>query len=100
MRKIVIALSVLGLLTSCVSKKQYAALEAKNKETQDLLNTCTVKLNSCLEEKAAFAATAAALKDQNQKEMSRETETPGASGAGHCPNTSVPRAPDPCAPPR
>lgn len=74
MKKIVIALSVLGLLTSCVSKKQYAALEAKNKETQDLLNTCTVKLNSCLEEKAAFAATASALKDQNQHLISQSKD--------------------------
>ncbi len=55
MRKIVIALSVLMALTSCVSKKKYAELEAKNKETQDLLNSCTVKLNSCLEEKAGLA---------------------------------------------
>lgn len=54
------------LLTSCVSKKQYAALEAKNKETQDLLNTCTVKLNSCLEEKAGLKASVDGLKDQNQ----------------------------------
>ena len=45
MRKIVVALSVLMALTSCVSKKEYAALEAKNKEIQDLLNSCTVKLN-------------------------------------------------------
>jgi len=74
MKKIAIALSVLVLLTSCVSKKQYAALEAKNKETQDLLNTCTVKLNSCLEEKAAFAATAAAMKDQNQHLISQSKD--------------------------
>jgi chemotaxis protein MotB len=66
MKKIVIALSFFMLLTSCVSKKQYAALEAKNKETQDLLNTCTVKLNSCLEEKAGLKASVDALKDQNQ----------------------------------
>ncbi|SHH03258.1 chemotaxis protein MotB [Flavobacterium fluvii] len=66
MKKIVIALSLLAVMTSCVSKKKYADLEAKNKETQDLLNTCTVKLNSCLEEKAGLAATASALKDQNQ----------------------------------
>lgn len=70
MRKIVIALSVLALLTSCVSKKKYTALEARNKETQDLLNSCTVKLNSCLEEKAALTATAATLKEQNQGLMS------------------------------
>lgn len=66
MKKIVIALSFFMLLTSCVSKKQYAALEAKNKETQDLLNTCTVKLNSCLEEKAGLKASVDGLKDQNQ----------------------------------
>lgn len=66
MRKIVIAVSVLALLTSCVSKKKYSELEARNKETQDLLNTCTVKLNSCLEEKAGLAATAASLKEHNQ----------------------------------
>jgi chemotaxis protein MotB len=66
MKKIVIALSLMALMTSCVSKKQYAALEAKNKETQDLLNTCTVKLNSCLEEKAGLKASAEALKENNQ----------------------------------
>ena len=66
MKKIVVALSVLVLLTSCVTKKKYANLEAKNKETQDLLNTCTVKLNSCLEEKAGLSATVAGLKDFNQ----------------------------------
>ena len=66
MKKIVIALSFFMLLTSCVSKKEYAALEAKNKETQDLLNTCTVKLNSCLEEKAGLKASVDGLKDQNQ----------------------------------
>jgi chemotaxis protein MotB len=66
MKKIVVALSVFMLLTSCVSKKKFTALEAKNKETQDLLNTCTVKLNSCLEEKAGLSATVAGLKEYNQ----------------------------------
>jgi chemotaxis protein MotB len=66
MKKIMITLSALALLTSCVSKKQYTALEAKNKETQDLLNTCTVKLNSCLEEKAGLKATVDGLKETNQ----------------------------------
>ncbi len=66
MKKIVVALSVFILLTSCVSKKKFTALEAKNKETQDLLNTCTVKLNSCLEEKAGLSATVAGLKEYNQ----------------------------------
>jgi chemotaxis protein MotB len=83
MKKVVIALSVLALLSSCVSKKKYAELEAKNKETQDLLNTCSVKLNSCLEEKAAYAATAAALKDQNLNlmETSKEMAVLSAKGA-------------------
>lgn len=53
MRKIMTALSVLTLLTSCVSKKKYTDLEAKNKETQDLLNTATVKLNSLLRREKA-----------------------------------------------
>jgi chemotaxis protein MotB len=66
MKKIVIALSVMALLSSCVTKKKYADLEARNKETQDLLNSATVKLNSCLEEKAGLTATVAGLKDYNQ----------------------------------
>ena len=66
MKRIALTLSILAVMTSCVSKKKFTELEAKNKETQDLLNTATVKLNSCLEEKAALAATAATLKEQNQ----------------------------------
>ncbi|GEC73341.1 chemotaxis protein MotB [Flavobacterium flevense] len=66
MKKVVIALSVLALLTSCVSKKKYADLEARNKETQDLLNTATVKLNTCLEEKAGLTARVEGLKEHNQ----------------------------------
>lgn len=66
MKKVVIALSVLALLTSCVSKKKYTELEARNKETQDLLNTATVKLNTCLEEKAGLSARVEGLKEHNQ----------------------------------
>jgi chemotaxis protein MotB len=75
MKKVIIALSLVAItLTSCVSKKQYAALEAKNKETQDLLNSCTVKLNSCLEEKAGLKATVDGLKDQNQLLISQSKD--------------------------
>ena len=74
MKKIVIALSFFILLTSCVSKKQYAALEAKNKETQDLLNTCTVKLNTCLEEKAGLKASTDALRENNQYLISQSKD--------------------------
>jgi chemotaxis protein MotB len=52
-------------LTSCGSKKKIAALEAKNKEIQDLLNTATVKLNQCLTEKDAVANQLDFLKKNN-----------------------------------
>jgi chemotaxis protein MotB len=52
------------ILGSCVSKKEYTALEAKQKETQDLLNTATVKLNSCLSDKAAALARLEGMQDQ------------------------------------
>ncbi|OUR90862.1 hypothetical protein A9Q87_13020 [Flavobacteriales bacterium 34_180_T64] len=61
---IVFSLSTLFLLSSCVSKKEYTSLEAKQKETQDLLNTATVKLNSCLSDAAASNASLDALRDQ------------------------------------
>ena len=53
------------VLSSCVSQKKYAELEAKQKETQDLLNSATVKLNSCLEEKATADARLQTLEEQN-----------------------------------
>ena len=75
MKKVLIALSVIAFMaSSCVSKKKYADLEMKNKETQDLLNTCTVKLNSCLEEKAGLAATVTALKDQQTHLISQSKD--------------------------
>ncbi|WP_133644143.1 OmpA family protein [Zeaxanthinibacter enoshimensis] len=63
-----IMLGVLGmtlLLSSCVSQKKYAELESKQKETQDLLNSATVKLNTCLEEKATANSRLQTLEDQN-----------------------------------
>ncbi len=53
------------LLSSCVSQKKYAELEAKQQETQDLLNSATVKLNDCLEEKATADSKLKTLEDQN-----------------------------------
>ncbi|GGZ68609.1 OmpA/MotB family protein [Algibacter mikhailovii] len=65
MKKILLlSLSAMVLLSSCVSKKQFTDLEAKQKETQDLLNSATVKLNSCLEERATATARATALEEQ------------------------------------
>jgi len=65
MRKLML-LSVAGMLilTSCVSKKEFMALEQKQKETQDLLNSATVKLNSCLSDKSAAMARVETMKDQ------------------------------------
>jgi len=62
------------LLSSCVSKKEFAALEAKQQETQDLLNSATVKLNSCLSDKSAANARVQTLQDQlkNLKETNRD----------------------------
>ncbi|MBQ4915375.1 OmpA family protein [Maribacter sp. MMG018] len=66
MRKIILGcLGVTLLLSSCVSQKKYSDLEAKQKETQDLLNSATVKLNDCLEEKATAASRLQTLEDQN-----------------------------------
>jgi len=65
MKKILLlSLSAMLVLSSCVSKKEYAALEAKQQETQDLLNTATIKLNACLSDAAAANARADALKGQ------------------------------------
>ena len=52
------------LLASCVSKKEYLALEEKQKETQDLLNSATVKLNKCLSDAAVANARVETMKDQ------------------------------------
>lgn len=64
MKNLLLGISALFMLVSCVSKKEYTALEAKQKKTQDLLNTATVKLNSCLSDVAASNALSNALKDQ------------------------------------
>ncbi|WP_291274173.1 OmpA family protein [Flavobacterium sp.] len=64
-RIVVLAATVPFLLTSCISKKKYAELEAKQKETQDLLNSATVKLNACLAEKDALSNQVDYLKKNN-----------------------------------
>ncbi len=66
MKKLLLgSLGMMILLSSCVSQKKYAELETKQKETQDLLNSATVKLNSCLEDKATATARLKTLEDQN-----------------------------------
>ncbi len=75
MKKLILfSLSSLFLLSSCVSKKEFSALEEKNKNTQDLLNTATVKLNKCLTDEAAASARVQALRDQlaNLKDTNKD----------------------------
>lgn len=62
--KLFISITTSILLFSCVSQKKFSSLEEKQKNTQDLLNSATVKLNSCLEDKASFAARSNALEEQ------------------------------------
>lgn len=57
-------LSFVILFTSCVSQKKFAELEATNQNNLNLLNSATVKLNTCLDEKASAEASMKVLKDQ------------------------------------
>jgi chemotaxis protein MotB len=66
MKKIFLAISIIALLsTSCGTKKKIANLESKNKEIQDLLNTCTIKLNTCITEKEGLTSQLDYLKKSN-----------------------------------
>jgi chemotaxis protein MotB len=59
-----LGLTTLMLLVSCGPNKELVAAKEKLKNTEDLLNTATVKLNSCLSDKAVSDASLVALKDQ------------------------------------
>ena len=66
MKKIMLFMATAALLlSSCVSQKKYAELEAQQRETQDQLNTATVKLNACLEDKNRLNETIGRLNNQN-----------------------------------
>ncbi|MGB5943211.1 MAG: OmpA family protein [Leeuwenhoekiella sp.] len=70
MKKIMLlSASALILLSSCVSQKKYAALEAKQAETQDMLNSATVKLNACLATEEALKEQVADLRGANRNLM-------------------------------
>lgn len=63
MKKIVIIAVALTTLFSCNTKK-LAALELKNKECQDLLNSTTMKLNLCMSEKEQLEKLKSELSNQ------------------------------------
>ena len=52
------------LLLSCVSQKKYTELETLQQNTKGLLDSATVKLNTCNEEKEATEARLASLQDR------------------------------------
>ena len=60
----VLGLISLLIVTSCGPNKELLASQKELKTTQDLLNTATVKLNSCLSDKAVADASLDALKEQ------------------------------------
>ena len=62
-----VALLVSGvLLASCVSQKKFTELEELQQNTKNLLDSTTVQLNSCNEEKEAALAQLGTLTEQNQ----------------------------------
>lgn len=54
----------LTVATSCGPSKELLAAQDELKQTKDLLNSTTVKLNSCLSDKAVSEASLEALKEQ------------------------------------
>ena len=65
--KKVAALIVIGVLyASCVSQKQFTELEELQQNTKNLLDSTTVQLNTCSDEKEAAIAQVANLTEQNK----------------------------------
>jgi chemotaxis protein MotB len=63
-KTVLLCLGALFVMSSCVSKKEFTSLENRHKKTQDLLNTATIKLNSCLEEKSSAETLVVTYKEQ------------------------------------
>ena len=49
--KFSLILSIILLVSSCVSQKKFTELQVLQQSTNDALNSVTVKLNSCNDEK-------------------------------------------------
>ena len=65
MRKIsLLLLTIFVLITSCISQKKYLELEDLQRNTKSLLDTATIKLNTCNEEKEAALANLSSVQDQ------------------------------------
>lgn len=90
MKKILLlGASAMIVLSSCVSKKQFTDLQAKQKETQDLLNSATVKLNTCLEDRASATAKVSLLEGQvtDLKKYNDNLQVLSAKGASNVEKT-------------
>ncbi len=62
-----IALMITGIIiTSCVSQKKFTDLEELQQNTKNLLDSTSVKLNSCNEEKESALAQLTTLTEQNK----------------------------------
>lgn len=66
MKKITILVLAGLTMASCVSGKKFKELEGKLKTTEDLLNTATIKLNSCLKDKEVVETENKFLKKNNE----------------------------------
>lgn len=64
MKKFICLSTVSILLASCVSQKRYQELETLQQNTKNNLNSASVQLNTCKEEKEAALASIESLKDQ------------------------------------
>jgi len=64
MKNITSLLIVSILLTSCVSQKKFQELETLQQNTKNNLNSASVQLNTCKDEKEAALTSLSALKDQ------------------------------------
>ena len=65
-KRFILGVTALIVISSCGANKELVAAQEKLKNTEDLLNTATVKLNSCLSDKAVADANLTALRDQLQ----------------------------------
>lgn len=73
--KIVLSLFlVFSLATSCVSKKKFAEVEDKFRETKAMLDTATMKLNMCEEEKENLKGQISVLKQTNESLFNAQGE--------------------------
>jgi len=83
MRRAILTITLAAItLTSCGTKKKIAALEAQNKECQDLLNSATVKLNTCLAEKEVMASRIEDLKSTNNQLITTKDQITTLSSQG------------------